>query len=365
MVGLLGLDADELAALLGAELPRYRARQLYHAIYRQRLADLEAITPLPLELRRKLAATYRVGLPEIERYYESADGARRYLLRLEDQRTVEAVFMPGATHATLCISTQVGCPVGCRFCMTGALGLERNLTAGEIVGQVIVLMREHNLRPEEQRINLVMMGQGEPLLNLPNVLKATRLLADPEGVGLSLRRMTLSTVGIIPKIHELAQAEIRPKLAISLHATTDELRRRLVPVARKYPLGDLLEACRHYPLRSWERLTFEYVLIRGVNDSDADARRLVKLIGQLRATVNLIPLNPGPGIPYEPPTADRVAAFQAIVQRSLPCFIRKSRGQDIYAACGQLRRMVLEEGNQACGAISTLANLSTNRTMPE
>ena len=365
MVGLLGLDADELAALLGAELPRYRARQLYHAIYRQRLSDLEAVTPLPLELRRKLAASYRIGLPEIERHYESADGTRRYLLRLEDQRTVEAVFMPEAARATFCISTQVGCPAGCTFCMTGALGLERNLTAGEIVGQVIVLLREHNLEPDQQRVNLVMMGQGEPLLNLPNVLKATRLLADPEGVGLSLRRMTLSTVGIVPKIYELARADIRPKLAISLHATTDEVRRRLVPVARKYSLRDLLEACRSYPLRSWERLTFEYVLIRDVNDSDADARRLVKLLGQLRATVNLIPLNPGPGIPYEPPAPDRVLAFQAIVQRSLPCFIRKPRGQDIYAACGQLRRMVIESDNQACGAISTLASLSVNRTMPE
>lgn len=362
---LLGLDAAELAALLGPSQPRYRAQQLYEALYRERVNDLAAVTTLPAALRRQLAAEYGIGLPELERRYDSADGTRRYLLRLQDRRTVEAVFMPEPARATFCISTQVGCPVGCSFCMTAALGLERNLTAGEIIGQVLFLLREHRLEPGRDRINVVMMGQGEPLLNLEAVLKATRLLVDPRGVGISPRRLTLSTVGIVPKIYELGRAPIRPKLAISLHATTDEMRRRLIPVAHKYTLKELLAACRAYPLRSWERLTFEYLLIRDLNDSDRDARRLASLLGQFRAKVNLIPLNPGPGIPYDPPDPDRVLAFQAQVRRVLPCFVRKPRGQDVFAACGQLRRMSLEEGLQACGAISTFASRSMNRTMPE
>ncbi len=362
---LLGLDAAELADLLGPEHPRFRAQQVYEALYRHRVADLAAVTTLPTALRRRLAADHRVGLPEVERRYDSADGTRRYLLRLEDGRTVETVFMPEPSRATFCISTQVGCPVGCRFCMTAALGLERNLSAGEIVGQVLLLLREHGLEPGRDRINVVMMGQGEPLLNLEAVLKATRLLVDPRGVGISPRRLTLSTVGIVPKIHELAQAPVRPKLAVSLHATTDEVRCRLIPIARKYPLADLLAACRAYPLRSWERLTFEYLLIRDVNDTDRDARRLASLLGQLRAKVNLIPLNPGPDIPFEPPDPERVLAFQARVRRVLPCFVRKPRGQDVYAACGQLRRMALDGNRQACGAISTLASRSVKRTMPE
>lgn len=362
---LLGLDVAELAALLGPAHPRYRAQQLYEALYRERIADLDQATALPAALRRQLAAEHRIGLPQADRRYDSADGTRRYLLRLEDARAVEAVYMPEPARSTFCISTQVGCPVGCSFCMTAALGLERNLTAGEIVGQVLFLLREHGLEPGRDRVNVVMMGQGEPLLNLEAVLKATRLLVDPRGVGLSPRRLTLSTVGIVPKIHELGRAQLRPKLAISLHATTDQVRRRLIPVAEKYPLRELLAACRAYPLRSWERLTFEYLMIRGVNDSDQDARRLAGLLGQLRAKVNLIPLNPGPGIPYEPPDPNRVLAFQAQVQRVLPCFIRKPRGQDVFAACGQLRRMALEAGPQACGAISTFASRSVNRTMPE
>lgn len=340
---LLGLDAEELAGLIGDEHPRYRAQQLYDALYRGRVAELEAVTTLPAALRRRLAAEHRAGLPEVERRYDSADGTRRYLLRLEDGRSVEAVFMPEPSRATFCISTQVGCPVGCSFCMTAALGLERNLSAGEIVGQVLFLLREHDLEPGRDRINVVMMGQGEPLLNLEAVLKATRLLVDPRGVGISPRRLTLSTVGIVPKIYELGRSTIRPKLAVSLHATTDEVRCRLIPIARKHPLADLLAACRAYPLRSWERLTFEYLLMRDINDTERDARRLVSLLGQLRAKVNLIPLNPGPGIPFQPPEPDRVLAFQAQVRRALPCFIRKPRGQDVYAACGQLRRMALNE----------------------
>jgi 23S rRNA (adenine2503-C2)-methyltransferase len=224
--------------------------------------------------------------------------------------------------------------------MTALLGLERNLTAGEIVGQVMLVVRDNNLRREGGRINIVMMGQGEPLLNLPNVLKATRILLDPKGFGLSPRRVTISTAGIIPKIEELGHEPVRPKLAISLNASTEEMRQELMPITRKYHLKDLLAACKAYPLRPWEKLTFEYVLLGGVNDTDADARRVVKLLANLNCKVNLIALNPGPEIPYRTPEPERVAAFQSIVRRSLPCFVRKPRGLDIYAACGQLKRSV-------------------------
>ena len=341
MTALVGLEVEEIREVIGSSEPPFRARQLFRALYRDRAAGWGSISTLPLGLRRRLAASHEIGLPALERRFDSADGTRRYLLRLADAKTVEAVYMPEPARQTVCVSTQVGCPAGCQFCMTALLGLERNLTAGEIVGQVLCVARDSRLPREGGRINVVMMGQGEPLLNLPNVLKATRLLTDPEGVGISPRRITLSTVGIVPQIEELGRAEVRPKLAVSLNASTDEVRRRLIPVARRYPLQDLFEACRAYPLRPWERLTFEYVLLKGVNDSDADARRVVRLLANLKCTVNLIPLNPGPGIPFEPSDRERVLAFQAIVRRAAPCFIRKPRGQDVFAACGQLKRMEL------------------------
>jgi 23S rRNA (adenine2503-C2)-methyltransferase len=231
--------------------------------------------------------------------------------------------------------------VDCKFCLTALLGLERNLTAGEIVGQVLRVAADRGLEANVDRLNIVMMGQGEPLLNLSNVIKATRLLTDPEGMAISPRRITLSTSGIIPKIRELAQEQVRPKLAISLNASTEEQRQTLMPITRKYHLKDLIDACRAYPLRPWEKLTFEYVLLKGVNDTDADARRVVKLLANLNAKVNLIALNPGPGIPFETPDPQRVAAFQTIVRRALPCFVRKPRGLDVFAACGQLKRMEL------------------------
>ncbi len=266
------------------------------------------------------------------------DGTQRYLLELEDRRTVETVLMPEPGRDTICISSQVGCPVNCRFCLTALLGLERNLTAGEIVGQVLFVMRAHQLSTPADRLNIVMMGMGEPLLNLANVIKATRLLADPEGIGLSQKRITLSTAGIVPKIEELGHEPVRPKLAISLNASTEEQRRELMPITRKYSLKDLIAAAKAYPLRPWEKLTFEYVLLKSVNDSDADARRVVRLLAHLNAKVNLIALNPGPGVAFETPDAERVHAFQEIVRRSMPCFVRKPRGRDIFAACGQLKR---------------------------
>jgi len=229
--------------------------------------------------------------------------------------------------------------VNCQFCLTALMGLERSLTAGEIVGQVLHVCREHELDPRSQHCNIVMMGMGEPLLNLDNVLKATRILCDDTGVGFSQKRLTVSTSGIVPKIAELGAASVRPKLAISLNASYEEQRRELMPITKKYHLDDLMEACRAYPLRPWEFLMFEYVMLKDVNDTDADARRVVRLLANLRAKLNLIALNPGPGIPYGTPTPERVDSFQKIVMKSLPCYIRRPRGLDIYAACGQLKRM--------------------------
>jgi 23S rRNA (adenine2503-C2)-methyltransferase len=331
------MELGELEAALGAGQPRFRARQIYDAIYRRRVTDLEAISNLPKPLVARLARESALGLPEIQRVYESADGTRRYLLKLADGVTIESVWMPEGERSTICISTQAGCPVNCKFCLTALLGLERNLTAGEIAGQVLRVAADRGLQAHVDRINVVMMGQGEPLLNLPNVVKASRLLLDPEGVGLSPRRVTLSTAGMVPQIAELGREAARPRLAISLNASNEQQRRELMPITRKYHLKDLMEACRAYPLRPWETLTFEYVLLRGVNDAAADARGVVKLLAKMKAKVNLIALNPGPGIPFQTPEPQRVAAFQDIVRRAIPCFVRKPRGLDVYAACGQLK----------------------------
>jgi len=335
---LVGLELAGIEAAIAPEKP-YRARQIFQAVYAQRRASYAQITSLPAALRARLERELPFGLPAITQYFDSVDGTRRYLLGLTDGRTVEAVFMPEEDRDTICISSQVGCPVDCQFCLTALMGLERNLTAGEIVGQVLVVMADKGLQPADRRLNIVMMGMGEPLLNLPNVLTATRLLTGAEGVQISPRRITVSTSGIIPRMDELGAAEVRPKLAISLNASSEEQRQALMPITRKYHLKDLIEACRRYPLRAWEHLTFEYVLLRGVNDTAADARRVVKLLAGLNCKVNLIALNPGPGIAFETPSDASVAEFQEIVRRVVPCFVRKPRGRDVYAACGQLKRM--------------------------
>lgn len=335
---LVGLDLPELQEALGAGQPAFRGRQLYQALYRQKIETFEEITTLPADLRNQLSEQYSVGLPKAESWFDSADGTRRYLLQLADGRTVETVLMPEEGRDTICISSQVGCPVDCQFCLTAKMGIERNLTAGEIAGQVLFVAGRHGLSPADSKLNVVMMGMGEPLLNLANVLKASRILFDPAGVGMSPRRVTVSTAGIIPKIVEFAQEPMRPKLAISLNASHEEQRQELMPITKKWHLKDLIDACKAYPLRPWEKLTFEYVLLKGVNDSDADARRVVRLLADINCKVNLIAWNPGPGIPYDRPDDDRVAGFQDIVRRSLPCFVRKPRGLDIYAACGQLKR---------------------------
>lgn len=336
---LVGRELADLEALLVARgLPKFRAKQLFAGLYRERLGGAEESTTLPKALRAQLGEELEWGLPQTAQAVTSKDRTVRYLLGLADGKTVESVFIPESNRDTLCISSQVGCPVDCKFCLTALLGLERQLTAGEIVGQTIALCRAHDLEPRRRPLNIVMMGQGEPLLNLDNVMQSVRLMADPEGLAIPLRRITVSTSGIIPKIEEFAAHEIRPKLAISLNASTQEQRLQLMPITKKYPLADLLKVCRDYPLRSWERLTFEYVLLKGVNDSDDDARRVVSMLGQMKAKVNLIALNPGSGIDFETPDPERVDSFQKIVERALPCLVRRPRGRDIYAACGQLKR---------------------------
>jgi len=338
---LLGLDRDELKRL-AAEYGRapYRGRQLYHALYGRRERDIAAITDLDREFRGLLSSRYRVAYPGIVREFVSRDGSVRYLLGQDDGQTVEAVYMPteqgDRDRTTLCISSQVGCAVDCKFCFTGLLGLRRNLTAGEIVGQVLALMVARSI-PPKARLSVVFMGQGEPLLNLGPVMKAVGLLASTDGCGIALRRITVSTAGIVPRIYDLARDLVRPNLAISLNASHEEQRSDLMPINRKYSLRDLMDACRAYPLRPRERLTFEYVMLDGINDSDADARRVAELLRGMAARVNLIPYNGGSGLSYRASPLAQVLTFQKILgERGVPAFIRISRGQDIMAACGQL-----------------------------
>ena len=335
---LLGLNQGELEQLaesLGQA--RYRGRQLFRALYERRERDFSRLTDLDRKFREHLSSRYRVAYPEIRQKFVSRDSAVRFLLGLEDGKSVETVYMPEDDRITLCLSSQVGCAVDCRFCFTALLGLQRNLTAGEILGQVLALAAAQPI-PRRARLNLVLMGMGEPLLNLAQVIKAVRILADPEGMAIPLRRITLSTAGITPRIAELAREPMRPKLAVSLNASHEAQRTELMPINRKYPLEELLRVCRAYPLRPRERLTFEYVLLERLNDSDADALRVADLLRGMRAKVNLIPYNGGPELPYRPSALERILAFQQILTaRHIPAFIRVSRGQDIRAACGQLR----------------------------
>jgi 23S rRNA (adenine2503-C2)-methyltransferase len=337
---LLGKTEDELIALardLGE--PPFRGKQLHQAIYNRRVLDVAAMTELPKVLREKLTEVARITATEIVNVFYASDGTRRYLLRLGDGREAEAVFMPEERRDTICLSCQVGCAVGCKFCMTAQLGVKRNMTAGEIISQVVIVLNEVYGAGNEtpHGTNLVFMGMGESFLNYQEVMGAIRIMADEKGLGISPKRVTVSTSGIVPKIYEFAQEPVRPHLAISLSATTDESRTDLMPINRKYTLAELMKACREYPLGERERLTFEYVMLAGVNDSDEDARRLVKLLNGIRAKVNLIPHNPAPELPYRASSMERILAFQKIlVERDVPAFIRRPRGQDIAAACGQL-----------------------------
>jgi len=364
-IELLGKSKDELSALcVGLGEPAYRGAQLYHALYVERSFDIASMTTLPAALRERLAAEARATLPVVRQRYVSQDGSVRYLFALPGSATtdaekkqefntegtedaekkmrvvrpasVEAVFMPSEGRQTICISTQAGCAVDCQFCLTAQLGLIRNLSPGEIVAQVLLPLEEHKavLAPNT---NIVLMGQGEPLLNFDSVMAALRILLDPKGVAISPKHATLSTSGIVPGIERLAKEEVRPGLAISLNASNDEQRNTLMPINRKYPLTTLMKACREYPLRSWEYLMFEYVMLGGVNDSMADARRVVKLLTPLQAAkVNLIPWNPG-ALPYHESPPEVIDAFQKLlIERGIPTFVRHSRGRDVMAACGQL-----------------------------
>lgn len=345
---VLGKSSEELRAWMAAigERP-YRGAQVYHALNVERRFDFAAMTNLPEALRARLAQDGRIGLPKVARRYHSTDGSVRYLLDLPAPASgddalhparVETVFMPSDNRQTICVSSQAGCAVDCHFCLTAQLGLIRNLTAGEIVGQVLLALEEHrdSLKP---RTNVVLMGQGEPLLNYDAVMAAVRVTLDSNGLRLAPKHVTLSTSGIVPGIERLAQEKVRPKLAVSLNASTNEQRDAIMPINRKYPLEVLLEACRAYD----ELVTFEYVLLGGFNDSPEDARRVVRLLSGIHAKVNLIPWNPG-ALPYRAPDPDRAKQFhQILMDKGQFAFIRYSRGQDISAACGQLA--LLETGS--------------------
>jgi 23S rRNA (adenine2503-C2)-methyltransferase len=395
------MDREEISALVReAGEPGYRAKQIMDAVYRQRVEILSEISTLPHEFRERLAESgVSVGTPRIEKKFVSVDGTVRYLIAFADGQSVETVWMPegdggeagdgseagaeaegsgtGAAAAeaavnldascgaagsrapsnqgasfskqrsrsntpgrsTICISSQVGCAVDCQFCLTALLGVKRNLTAGEIVGQVCAVLKDQGVSPPVDRINLVFMGMGEPFLNYENFIKAARLLA--EGVGIAERRMTVSTAGIVPRIREFGGEAIRPKLAISLNASNDALRTQVMPVNKKWTLEMLIAAAKDFPLRTREWITFEYVLLGGVNDAPENAREVAELVRGLRCKVNLIALNPGPGIDFTTPSAERVATFQNILRGAgIPAFVRRPRGRDIYAACGQLKRTV-------------------------
>ncbi|MGA7318956.1 MAG: 23S rRNA (adenine(2503)-C(2))-methyltransferase RlmN [Candidatus Sulfotelmatobacter sp.] len=361
---LLGLNREELTALVSeAGEPGYRARQVMDAVYRQRVESLAEISTLPLQFRDWLEQNgITVGAARTENKFVSSDGTVRYLIAFADGQSVETVWMPEGDggeagdgseagelaeaettrkwgRSTICISSQVGCAVDCQFCLTALLGVKRNLTAGEIVGQVCAVLKDQKVSPPEDRINLVFMGMGEPFLNYENFVKAARLLV--ECVGIAERRMTVSTAGIVPRIHDFGGEQIRPKLAISLNASNDALRTRLMPLNKKWNLEMLIAAARDFPLRTREWITFEYVLLEGVNDCPENAKEVAELLRGLRCKVNLIALNPGPGIDFTTPSEERVVAFQKILREAgIPAFVRRPRGRDIYAACGQLKRTV-------------------------
>jgi 23S rRNA (adenine2503-C2)-methyltransferase len=380
---LLGLDLQELTELaLRSGQPAYRGQQLFDAVYRQKIERLEQVSTLPLEYRGRLTDEgWKVGVPAIERQFSSSDGTVRYLMGLADGERVETVWMPDGDEgesgdgseagdeaegvvaglrpagrgpsarlragfapsphmrATICVSSQVGCAVNCKFCFTALLGVKRNLDPGEIVGQIVAVLRGQGVSPPLQRVNIVFMGMGEPFLNYDHFMKSVRLLVD--GVGIPESRMTVSTAGIVPRIYDFGQEAVRPKLAISLNGSNDVLRSEVMPLNRKWNLGELMKAARDFPLRARERLMFEYVLLAGVNDAPEQAREVAELVRGIKAKVNLIALNAGTELPYQTPEQERVLAFQRIlVAVGIPTFVRRPRGRDIFAACGQLKRTV-------------------------
>jgi 23S rRNA (adenine2503-C2)-methyltransferase len=385
---LFGMDKAELTSVM-ARLGQkaYRAQQVFEALYKQRVAGLDGVTTFPVSLREMLVGEgYVVGLPEIVQAAKSVDGTERYLMRMVDGETVETVWMPdgdggergdgseaaaeevgeeesaeeavtgkkvdmrnwgalapqGFRRATICISSQVGCAVNCQFCLTAKLGIKRNLTAGEIAGQVAAVLNRHGIQMGKDRINLVFMGMGEPFLNYEAFMKSVRVLV---GMGISEMRMTVSTSGILPGIEAFARETVmRPKLALSLNASNDGVREQIMPITRKWNIAALLEAVGRIPLRTREWVTFEYVLLGGVNDQPEHAREVLALLSGMRAKVNLIVWNPGPGIEYRQPKPEDVVVFQKmLIAGGMPTYIRRPRGRDIYAACGQLKRTVSDD----------------------
>lgn len=333
---LAGLELKELETYvqsLGHK--KFHARQIYEWIWKRGVTDFDEMTNLSRELRTALAEQAVVSLPEVIRHDVSEDGTQKFVLRLADGRQIESVFIPDTPKQTFCVSTQVGCAMGCAFCLTGKMGLVRHLTPAEITGQVRLLARATNLL--DKSFNIVLMGMGEPLQNYDATMKSLRMLNQKEGFDMHPKRVTLSTVGLVPMMDKLAQEELMPNLAVSLHAATEEQRRAIVPPTKKYSLHDVIKACERFPLSKRRRIMFEYVMLKGVNDSDEDARKLVKVLSGVKAKVNLLPLNAAPGIPFERPSDERVNAFAKILaDRGMMVSVRKSRGRDIKAACGQL-----------------------------
>ncbi len=374
MSALFGKSIPELTELVGAlgQKP-YRARQLWDALYKQRVASIEDITTFPAALRETLAAEHSLDLPEMVQTAVSVDGTERYLMRMADGETVETVWMPdgdgventddaedaadkraqkkvdirnrgalaeaGYRRATICISSQVGCAVNCQFCLTAQLGIRRDLTAGEIAGQVAAVLNRHRVQIGKDRINLVFMGMGEPFLNYDNFMKSVLLLV--EGIGIPASRMTVSTSGIEPAIRRFAQETVRPNLALSLNASNDTVRESIMPITRKWKIEQLLDAVRTIPMTKRDWVTFEYVLLGSINDQPEHADEVLALLKGMHAKVNLIVWNPGPGIAYSQPSPEAVDVFQQrLIRNGLPTYIRRPRGRDIYAACGQLKRTV-------------------------
>jgi 23S rRNA (adenine2503-C2)-methyltransferase len=361
LVELTGLSQPEMVSFvetLGE--PAYRGRQLFAALQHRRVRDFEEISDLPKELRARLQEVAQASTLKIESQYTSSDGTRRYLMKTHDGLPVETVFIPEERRDTICFSSQSGCPLQCTFCLTAQLGLLRSLTAGEIVEQIAIALNDAygaGVRPP-RGTNLVAMGAGEPLLNLDALLKALRVMADPQGLYIVPNRVTVSTAGVVPRILELAQISDRPHLAISLAAPTDELRDKLMPINKRWPLEELLSACKVFEktLKTGERLTFEYVMLDGVNDSDEQARQLANLLNRhsVKAKVNLIPHNPADPLPYQPSPPDTVERFKNILEsKGIHTYVRRPRGRDIFAACGQLAARQGTPGNPISIGVNT------------
>jgi 23S rRNA (adenine2503-C2)-methyltransferase len=336
MRSVFDAERQELAAQLS---PSYRATQIFKSVYQRWVNNFAEITDLPVIERQRLAEEWNIQPPPIHRRFDSNDGTRRYLISLDDGELAETVFIPEAHRNTICVSSQIGCALACTFCLTGKIGLKRHLAAGEIVGQVLVAQRDNLAFEDRDHFNIVLMGMGEPLHNYDNVMKAIRILHDPEGVNMSMSRITLSTAGMLPAIERLATEPDIPNLAISLTGATSEKRDVLMPINRKYPIRELLQAVRRFPLKHRQRVTFEYVLLKGVTDSPDDARALVKLLKGIPAKVNLIPFNEAEELEYERPSDEAIARFHAVLtDNHIDAFVRRNRGNDISAACGQLMK---------------------------